>query len=484
MNQFSKKILVFLTFALAIFLIIFHFTDTPKVWVDEGFFTEVARNVAVHGVFGLQTEPGNFFGVSTLSVGYPTIFPIATSFLIFGTGLWQARLPMLIYMFLLVILFYLFTKKRYGFYPAILSVLMLLSFSPFYGNGRSVLEEVPGLVFLVLGALLLLYLEESGFNSKKWAVLSGLSLGLAVSAKPIYMIVLSAALIFTFIIWIRKISNKKILLFFTTGFIPPLILWVYTQFPTLDSLIKIVPMYIHLGSNHTSSVSIGQTVLINFIRFFSESTPILFLFLVGATLFSLLIPYIISRNDIKRNWSISEFIILLFIVINWLAYLFGTGWYRYFFPANTLAYLLFPASILSLTKIIQNKFFKVTVYVLIVTLILFQFVHLIFYSDTNFITERTKNDELSSALSNIGSEKKVLFYSTVEAAVFLKGSNYSQYLVMGDYLSMGDKNSIFNSSFDFILIAPDPTKDLLISCYERKNVGGYFLFQKIEECKK
>lgn len=187
-----KKVILFATFALAVFLILFHFTDTPKVWVDEGVFTETAKNIAQHGVIGLQTSQGVFFSMRNLllTTSYPVIFPVVLSFKLFSTGLWQARLPMVIYMFLLVVVFYFFTiklyGKKYGFYPSLASILLLISFAPFYGDGRPVLGEVPALFFLVLGSLSLLYLEEDNFQSKKLAVLSGLAFGLSASVKPIF----------------------------------------------------------------------------------------------------------------------------------------------------------------------------------------------------------------------------------------------------------------------------------------------------------
>ena len=206
----KEKIILCLILALTVFLITFHFTDTPRVWVDEGIFTNVAENVASHGVLGLQTEPGVFFRLGPqLTTNYPVIFSVALSFKIFGIGLWQARLPLIIYMFLLTILFYLFAKKRYGFYPAIGAVLLLLSFSPFYGDGRSVLGEVPGLFFLVLGSLLLLYLEEVNFESKKLAVFSGLFLGLAAATKSLYLLLLVVKVPLTVFLWRKKIKNKK-----------------------------------------------------------------------------------------------------------------------------------------------------------------------------------------------------------------------------------------------------------------------------------
>ncbi len=478
-----KSFFLFLIFFLAAFLIVFHFTDTPRVWVDEGVFTEVARNLAWHGVPGLQTEPGNFFPMTALlSTGYPVIFPVATSFRLFGTGIWQARLPMILYMFILAVLFYLYAKKRYGFSTAILSVLLLLSFSPFYGNGRPVQGEVPGLVFLVLGSWLLLFWEGGGFKSKKWALFSGMVFGLAASTKPVYLLVLSAALIITLLLWIKKIKNKKTVLFFGMGFFAPLILWIFIQFPTKDSLLQTVPLYLHIAGNHGSSLSVTQTILHNFIRFFTESTPILFLFLLVMTVISFLFRFF-KKED--RNFSASECLILSFVILNWAGYLGGTGWYRYFFPAHTLLYLLFPAAILTLPKVIHKEAFKKIIFVIPAVLIIFQFFHLAFLSDTSFTVKRTRNTELSAALSAISPSQKVLFYNSIEAIIFLKGSNYSQYLSMGDFLEAGNKNALINPSEDFILTSAGPQNiNSPLPCYEKKSVSRYYLFQKINSCEK
>src|SRR4051812_31523333 len=116
----SKKIILTIVFALAFVLIVAQYTDTPKVWVDEGVFTETAKNLAWHGAIGLQTEPGTFFPMTTvLTTGYPVIFPVAASIHLFGSGVAAARLPMILYMFLLVMVFYLFAQKKYGFVAGI-----------------------------------------------------------------------------------------------------------------------------------------------------------------------------------------------------------------------------------------------------------------------------------------------------------------------------------------------------------------------------
>lgn len=494
LTEKRKNIILALVFILGTFLIVFHFTDTPKVWVDEGVYTETARNFALHGVLGLQTEPGKFFPINhLLSTGYPVIVPVAGSFLAFGTGIWQARLPMIIYMFILMVLFYLFVKKRYGFYPAILSVLLLLSFSPFYGNGRPVQGEVPGLVFLVLGALFFLFLEEGGFQSRRFAFLGGLAFGLSASTKPIYMLGLFVVLFVALLLWYKKI-NKKVLLFSFFGFIAPLIFWFYIQFPDKESILKIPSLYFHIASDSASSVPIFEKVLTNFLKFFTESTPMLFLVVFAITLFSFLVPYIYTlipevfdKDKIKGKTSylnISEFIIFSFIIINWVGFMFGTGWYRYFFPANVLLYLIFPASILSLKDLVKKEFFKKVIITIPVILIILQFTHLFFLSDTSFTKKITKNTDLENILGNLDPSKKVFFYGATDSIVFFKGNDYSQYLVMGDFLDTGNKDDIYNNTSDYIFTGASANTDFDLPCYNKNLISGYFLYEKIINCKK
>lgn len=478
----NKKIILALIFSLAAFLIFFHFTDTPSVWVDEGVFTEVAKNLALHGTIGLQTDPGTFFLMRSflLTTDYPVIFPVAGSFALFGTGIWQARLPMILYMFTLVVIFYLFTKRKYGLMPAILSVLMLISFSPFYGNGRPVQGEVPGLFLLVLGAWLLLLWEEGSFKNKKWALFSGLALGLSASTKPIFLIGVSLALIISLFFWLKRIENKKILYILGLGFVLPIILWCFIHFPTFESLKDFIPNVLYFSGNHGTEIPLSQTIITNLLKFFTESTPILFLLML-LTIISA-IGYKFYKKE-GLNLSISESFILSFIILNWLGFLIGTGWYRYFFPAHILVYLLFPAFILALSQIFNKEIFKKSLVAIPVVLIIFQLYHLIFLSDTSFVAKRTENSELSDSLSKIESNQKVLFYSVPEAIILLKGDNYSQYLYMG-FLEAGNKDSLIKPTEDFVLMGVDPKDNNFLSlCYDKKMAGKYFLFQKKKNCR-
>jgi 4-amino-4-deoxy-L-arabinose transferase-like glycosyltransferase len=478
----EKRIILLVLFIFSIFLITFHFTDTPKVWVDEGVFTETARNLAKNGIIGLQTEPGEFFSMRSflLSSSYPVIFPVASSFIIFGTGIWQARLPMIIYMLLLVIVFYLFVKNKYGFYPAVLSVLLLLSFSPFYGNGRPVQGEVPGLVFMILGLFMTVLLEKQNFKNNKIALFSGICFGLSASIKPIFLVGVPIAIVLALLFVYKRIADKKTLLFLFGGFILPVLLWVYIHIPTLDELLKFVPNYIYFSGNHGSSLSTIQTILMNLNRFITESTPILFLFL-----FIIIAIYFFKGYVKDKEWklSFSELIIVFFVLLNILSYLKGTGWYRYFFPANILLYLLFPISILSLGDIKLIKPVKKFLIIIPTILIVFQFYHLIFLSDTSFVVSRTRNAELSSVLSKIEPTKNIFFFNTIEAIVFFKGNDYSQYLSMGDFLKAGNINSQNLLKADIILADDSLQNKIMTSnCYKKVQISRYYLLEKIDGC--
>ncbi len=478
----GKGLLLGGVFLLSVFLIVFHFTDTPRVWVDEGVFTEVAKNLSVHGIFGIQTAPGNFFLMnSLLTTGYPVIVPIALSFKIFGVGIVQARLPMLVYMGLLVFSTYLFTRKRYGYWPALTAVLLLISFSPFYGNGRPVQGEVPGLAYLVLGCWLVLLWEGSDFTRKKWAAAAGFMFGLSAATKPIYLILLSVVLVATLLFWFKKVSARRQLFIFASSFLFPLFVQIFIQFPSREAFLTIVPTYVHLAGNHESSGPVFQTILQNGKRFFTESTPVLFLVLYVSVVTSLFFRF---KKGGVLNVSAAEFILVAFIALNVFAYLPGTGWYRYFFPANVLVYLLFPGVLSYLMQWIHGSRARKAVIAVPVLLILFQCIHLAVLSDTSFTVKRTRNSELAASLSTIPSTQTVLFYNTIEATVFYQGSNYSQYVSMGDFLQAGDKDALRGAREDVILTNADPEEvDDPLSCYERTSVSRYYLFERKESCR-
>ncbi|MBA3733314.1 glycosyltransferase family 39 protein [Patescibacteria group bacterium] len=493
LTEKRKKIILILVFCLAIFLIVFRFTSTPKVWVDEGLWTNISENFAFHGKIALQKAPGEYVPLHLLlSVGYPVIFPVAASMKIFGSGIVQARLPMIMYMFAFVLLAFLYTYKKFGFYTAIISLLLIISYSPFYGNGRPVQGEVPGLFYLLLTAWFLWLLQNTGFNSKKWALLVGVAWGLSASTKPIFFLALSLAILLNIVIFNKTIRKNiipgnilKILLSIITGFIIPMTFWFETTFPPIKSIFQIIPTYLtfilYFTSDHKSSPII-PTIFHNVMRFFTESTPILFTLILTTILIYYIFSYFNKKNN--KEADISEWVILLFIIINILGYLKGTGWYRYFFPAQILVYILFPFSFFSLLNFYKDGKYKKILLLAPIILIAIQFYHLVFLSDTSMTFRRTLNTQLSKELSKIDSDKSILFYNSVEAVVFLKGSNYSQYIIMDDFLEVGNKSALLSPKEDFLLVdSRSSITNFSILCYESHQISHYLLYNRKSNCK-
>ena len=93
----------------------------------------------------MQLAPEKITPISHLTVGYPLIYPLALLFKIFGISILKARVLMVFFIMSLVLISYLAIKKRYGLNQSLLSIALLVTFPPLYGNGKSVLGEVPGL---------------------------------------------------------------------------------------------------------------------------------------------------------------------------------------------------------------------------------------------------------------------------------------------------------------------------------------------------
>ena len=469
----SQKIITGIVIIMAFFFITFRFTETPRVWIDEGVFTEVAKNFAWHGKQGIQTAPNEIVSSAVIATsGYTLIVPVAASFYLFGTGLWQARLLMIIFMSALVFLFYFFMKKIHGSYWALFSVLLLLSFSPFYGNGRPVQGEIPGIVFLLLGSLLFLYWEERLFNNKRLALFSGLCFGLSAATKPLFLMLLAPSLIISFFVFLKNKSTGKNLVLFFSGFLLPVFLWLFVQFPSTD-LFKSA-LYSYASGNSVSNVPLIPLIKHNLISFFTESTPILF---TALMVFAISVFSYFTFFTGKRLFHWTEFFLLVFVAFNWLAYLKGPSWYRHFVPANIVLFLLFSSAASVLYNEIPNKLVRRAIFTGVATLLVFQFYHLFFLSQNSPLNTSNQNILLSQSLSSIPSSKDVLFYDSIGAAIFLKHDNYFQYLKPTDYMEFGIDN-LKNINYDYIVTRSD--KGFL--CYNKKEIGKYFLYERFSDC--
>ena len=75
-------------------------TTKPRFWIDEAKSIELAKSWQSFGKLDLEVAPGVFSGVPEVlqSTGYSVTIPLAAFFKVFGFGLEQARVYMILWM--------------------------------------------------------------------------------------------------------------------------------------------------------------------------------------------------------------------------------------------------------------------------------------------------------------------------------------------------------------------------------------------------
>lgn len=320
--------------------LLYGFPDSPSPWFDDGIHLNLARTLAEEGVLNLETAPGVFVNEKPLLIttNYPLLLPVALSFKLFGVGLWQAKIVMAGFLIAFVCLAYALARKLYGKESALLAFALLVTFLPLYGNGKSVLGEIPGLVFF-LGGLLFVgrgkepaRTETDEVHSGGWPTFfAGFLFGLAAATKSSFLIMLPAvAAGEAYGMWQRRQFNLDRLLLLSIGASIPLIVWVWTLIPqelTAGFLQQVIALY-------RNPYGAEGVALPNLLRFVTESTPLHYALLLGTVLVAA------SRRRLAVL-SREEVTALVFIGLNLLFYLTTVGWYRYFFPSHALLLVLF-----------------------------------------------------------------------------------------------------------------------------------------------
>ena len=157
---------------------------TPP-WFDEGWALSLARNWLVLGHYGhlLLGEP---VPSTILNTGFPAIAPIAASFRLFGIGVWQGRLPGILFMFGACLLLYHLAQRLYGRKTAFLTLVasLVLAVNPHLNPvfvGRQALGEAPAMFYLLVGYALLFAFWNKGSG---YAFVPSVSFALALQTKP------------------------------------------------------------------------------------------------------------------------------------------------------------------------------------------------------------------------------------------------------------------------------------------------------------
>ncbi|MFN3762806.1 MAG: glycosyl transferase, partial [Anaerolineae bacterium] len=94
----QKATMAALAVAVVLFLALYHLRDYPLTWFDEGSHLHVPKTLVRFGVYADYSSEGFRYYGPTIGVGPTVMLPIAAAFKLFGIGLLQARLVMVLYL--------------------------------------------------------------------------------------------------------------------------------------------------------------------------------------------------------------------------------------------------------------------------------------------------------------------------------------------------------------------------------------------------
>ncbi len=348
-------------------------TRFPAIWFDEGSHLHVPKTLVRFGIYADYSSEGFRFYGPTVGVGPTVMLPLAAAFAVFGAGLLQARLVMVLFLALSLLVFYMLARQLGSRRYAWVAIALLLTSESvsIIEYGRQVLGEVPALCFLLLG----LWMWHPLFSASLRPTISNpnrlqriaphslwvasLCFGLAAITKQQFFLVLLPTLV---IVWLTN------LIFFRT--LPNRLFILPAAITLLCYLLWQIWTVLYLGpSNAQENLNLLREATAGAALVFSPNAMLRAIkdLLSERTYAHLLFPALLYAGlvfftNVRRNASSEAptttpadtassqtkvvqhiqfwLVLITFIAINLLWYVFASiGWVRYAFPALVLAAL-------------------------------------------------------------------------------------------------------------------------------------------------
>jgi hypothetical protein len=216
----------------------------------------------------------------------------------------------------------------------------------------------------------------------------------------------------------------------------PLVLWAFFQFGGADSVSQVLGYY----ANPYGISDMGASILTNFLRFFTEASPVYFVVMaliwIGA--------YVIrTRHGVPI--TLAEKIAFTFSILVSLAYLRTAGWYRYFFVAEVITIAFVPYSLslwgsfLEQKGIMPSRIVRPVVALVFVIFLGIQTYQLMF---TSWVAEHyssKRTHDLEQYLASQDVHALFFVYNIPELVMLLPNNLYYQYMAPTDSLTFGSE---------------------------------------------
>lgn len=321
---------------------------SPPLFWDEGWTLMVARTWVERGHYGrlLAGQPTS----ARLAAAFPVVAPIALSFRLFGIGVWQGRLVIVLYTLGALLLLYYLAQHLYnrriatGTLAVALFMIPFLDIHPLF-VGRMVWAETPMLFFLLAGyAGFLLTLQRSVWFMPWTWICWGIGLGAKGQALPFWTLSLAIPLLITLFRrqW-RMAGLLGIALIGSLG-VKQLLLQLWRLSLGRETL-RGYPLS---GLLHASAlVSVGRLRLVALTITLVGGVP------TALGLGSATWKQIRKRGEIISGGGLNVVrLAILVLTGSWFAWyvLLSVGWPRYLFPATFLGSMFVAALLYDLSE--------------------------------------------------------------------------------------------------------------------------------------
>lgn len=325
------------------FLLLYRLNAYPLPWYDEGSHLHVAKNLALNGIYADYASDGIRYYGPAVGVGPTVMLPIAALFKAAGVSIPLARLVIVAYAALALLMLYALGTRLVDNRLGLLAVVLLV-LAPgveFIMAARNVLGEVPGLFFVLAGYWLWL---KPGPRSLIQLVGVGLLLGLAAITKNQYALVVLPSLLLAWIadlVWYRQRGWHY---FVIPGVIAGVIFagWTYIVLVALGG----GALADNLATLRTASSGaffiFSLDAIERAMRFLTDSGVYAALF-IPAVLYGLVLS--LRRTEAGQQWGS----LLIFVLVGSGLFVTSLAWSRYAFPATAVASLFVARLLYDLT---------------------------------------------------------------------------------------------------------------------------------------